>query len=81
MLHSIAFIVGFLALTGCNASGQKQSTEYPLPNAASLPHRIAKSPDGTMWFTEQTGQRIGRIGGRPGRSSSSRCDPAAIQSA
>jgi virginiamycin B lyase len=60
MFQSIAF-AGFLALAGCGATGNA-ITEYPLPNAASLPHRIAKGPDGNMYFTEQTGQRIGRIG-------------------
>jgi virginiamycin B lyase len=60
MLQSIALLAAFLALAGCNATG-KAATEYALPNAASLPHRIAKGPDGNMWFTEQTGQRIGRI--------------------
>jgi streptogramin lyase len=61
MLHLIAFLAGFLALTGCTATG-KAITEYALPNAGSLPHLIARAPDGNMWFTEQTGRRIGRIG-------------------
>ncbi len=35
--------------------------EYPLPQSGSLPYHIAKGPDGNLWFTEQTGHRIGRI--------------------
>lgn len=60
MLHSIALLAGLSALLGFNAPSPV--TEYPLPSGAGLPHRIAKGPDGNMWFTEQTGQRIGRIG-------------------
>jgi virginiamycin B lyase len=60
MLRSIALLAGFFAFAGCSASA-KAIMEYALPNGASLPHRIAKGTDGNMWFTEQTGHRIGRI--------------------
>jgi streptogramin lyase len=60
MHRSIVLLAGFFAFAGCNAAG-KAIAEYALPNNGSLPHRIAKGPDGNMWFTEQTGQRIGRI--------------------
>ncbi len=60
MRRSIALLIGFFAFAGCNASA-KPIAEYALPHGSSLPHRIAKGPDGYMWFTEQTGQRIGRI--------------------
>ena len=36
-------------------------TEFPLPNAGSLPNGIAAGPDGNVWFTEYSGNRIGRI--------------------
>jgi hypothetical protein len=36
-------------------------TEYPLPTAGSFPIGITGGPDGAVWFTEQTGNRIGRI--------------------
>jgi streptogramin lyase len=49
MLQSIAFLAALIS-------------EYALPSGVGLPHRIAKGPDGNMWFTEQTGQHIGRIG-------------------
>ena len=36
-------------------------TEYPLPNPGSGPTTIALAPDGTLWFTESAGNRIGRM--------------------
>jgi streptogramin lyase len=36
-------------------------TEFPLPNALRYPAGIAASPDGALWFTEQGGNKIGRI--------------------
>ena len=41
------------------ASGQ--ITEFALPNPNSGPTTIAIAPDGTLWFTEATGNRIGRM--------------------
>lgn len=35
--------------------------EYPLPTAGSGPTTLAIAPDGTVWFTESAGNRIGRI--------------------
>src|SRR5687768_12656809 len=36
-------------------------TEYPLPNPGSGPTTVALAPDGTVWFTEGAGNRIGRM--------------------
>jgi streptogramin lyase len=36
-------------------------TEFSLPNPRSGPTTIAIAPDGTLWFTEGTGNRIGRM--------------------
>jgi virginiamycin B lyase len=36
-------------------------SEYPIPTAASNPSGIATGPDGALWFTEQAGNKIGRI--------------------
>ncbi len=38
-----------------------QVTEHALPHANSGPTTIALAPDGTLWFTESTGNRIGRM--------------------
>lgn len=35
--------------------------EFPLPNASSSPSGITAGPDGALWFTEEDGNRIGRI--------------------
>lgn len=36
-------------------------TEYPIPTAASYPYDIAVASDGTIWFTEANGNKIGRL--------------------
>ena len=36
-------------------------TNYPLPIANSGPVGITAGPDGNLWFTERTGNRIGKI--------------------
>jgi virginiamycin B lyase len=36
-------------------------TEYPVPTSGSLPNGIAAGPDGAVWFTEEFGNKIGRI--------------------
>jgi len=36
-------------------------TEFALPHPASGPTTIALAPDGTVWFTESNGNRIGRM--------------------
>jgi virginiamycin B lyase len=36
-------------------------TDYPLPNPRSGPTTIALAADGTLWFTEGSGNRIGRM--------------------
>jgi streptogramin lyase len=35
--------------------------QYALPTARSCPEGIATGPDGALWFTEEAGQKIGRI--------------------
>jgi streptogramin lyase len=36
-------------------------TEFPITTADSTPCGITGGPDGNLWFTEQSGNRIGRI--------------------
>ena len=45
---------------------RRQSTgviinEYAIPTASSQPYEITLGPDGALWFTENTGNKIGRI--------------------
>jgi virginiamycin B lyase len=36
-------------------------TEFAIPTAASHPYGITTGPDGNLWFTESTGNNVGRI--------------------
>jgi virginiamycin B lyase len=36
-------------------------TEFPVPTAVSQPAGITLGPDGAIWFTEENGNKIGRI--------------------
>src|SRR5689334_25314910 len=36
-------------------------TEFPLPNPNSGPTTVSVAPDGRLWFTESSGNRIGRM--------------------
>ena len=36
-------------------------TEFPVPTASSDPFGITLGPDGKMWFTEDAGNKIGKI--------------------
>jgi sugar lactone lactonase YvrE len=38
-----------------------QIREYPTPNSNSTPNYITSGPDGALWFTETTVNKIGRI--------------------
>jgi virginiamycin B lyase len=53
----IALLAAFLLPTAASA----QVTEFTVPTAASGPNRIAAGPDGALWFTETTANKIGRI--------------------
>lgn len=38
-----------------------QITEYTIPTPNSVPFIIAVGPDNALWFTENAGNKIGRI--------------------
>jgi virginiamycin B lyase len=44
-----------------NAAPQFVFIGFPLPHAGSQPNEIIVGPDGNLWFTEISGNRIGRI--------------------
>jgi virginiamycin B lyase len=67
-------LLGIVALTGVAGAQQRwlsaadrnlvtdgMVTEFPLPNPGSGPTTIAIAQDGTLWFTESSGNRIGRM--------------------
>jgi virginiamycin B lyase len=49
-------IAGLLAPAGASAM-----TEYKVPTLSSNPAGITVGPDGALWFTEENGNKIGRI--------------------
>jgi virginiamycin B lyase len=36
-------------------------TEFVVPSAGAYPVQITAGPGGTLWFTEEFGNRIGRL--------------------
>src|SRR5215470_13726277 len=54
-------LVIFLAVSGERAGAAPAITEFPVPTAASMPFFIIDGPDGNLWFTEQQGNKIGRV--------------------
>ena len=53
---------GLLLILCSAASAQYTITEYSTGlTAGSYPYGIAAGPDGALWFTEYSGNRIGRI--------------------
>ena len=51
--------VGLVRTSVSTATGEV--TEFALPHPASGPTTIALAPDGTVWFTQSNGNRIGRM--------------------
>ncbi len=47
-------------------------TEYPMPTVDSHPYGVTAGPDGNMWFTEGSGQKVAKLvlNGRSGASQS-----------
>ena len=43
------------------SAGAPLIIEFPIPTAASAPRGITAGPDGNLWFTEASGNNIGRI--------------------
>jgi streptogramin lyase len=58
-------VVGLLAALLLPAPASAAITEFPIPTAASDPFGITPGPDGALWFTEEDGNKIGRITSGP----------------
>src|ERR1700722_1414596 len=55
-----------IILSGMGAGTAKQAlaqtfAEFPITTASSSPRSVTTGPDGALWFTEQSGNKIGRI--------------------
>ena len=55
-----AFILLFLFFVSSPVVGQL-ITEFPLPAENSYPQSITAGPNGNLWFTEYSGNKIGRL--------------------
>src|SRR6185312_16019385 len=51
----------FLHSVPATSTSAGSLSEFRIPTPNSLPIAMAKGSDGNFWFTEQTGNRIGRI--------------------
>jgi virginiamycin B lyase len=61
---SAMFALGLGAITALAApapAAAQTITEYAVPTAGSAPTGIAAGPDGALWFTELSGNKIGRM--------------------
>ena len=60
---SSVLVAAWLLSLPAIALGQPQIAigGYPVPTAGSYPGGITAGPDGALWFTEFSGNKIGRI--------------------
>jgi len=49
------------ALLASTAATAVTVTEFPIPTLNSGPYDIVSGPDGNLWFTEDSENKIGRI--------------------
>jgi virginiamycin B lyase len=54
-------IVLLAAVSVANRALAQTISEFPVPTTSSGPFVITTGPDGALWFTEATGNKIGRI--------------------
>src|SRR5438445_526268 len=57
----LVFLLSLLAAPLGPAAASGRVTEFPVPTPGSVPAGIAAGPDGALWFTESSGNQIGRI--------------------
>ena len=60
-LLTLGALLAPLALAGGAWAAPAPITEFAIPTASSSPWAIAPGPDGNLWFTEESGNKIGRI--------------------
>ena len=61
ILFPVLLVVLLALPAAVNAAAVGVVTEFPLPSSSAQPGMIAKGPDGNLWFTEQGGDKVGRI--------------------
>jgi streptogramin lyase len=57
------FLVSLLGVGAATPSAQAslRGKQFPIPTANNSPQGIAAGPDGVLWFTEEFGNKIGRV--------------------
>jgi virginiamycin B lyase len=61
MKHSLKATALLWLLLAAPAAAAPTVTEFPIPTAASQPQDIVLGPDGKLWFTENSLNKIGRV--------------------
>jgi streptogramin lyase len=61
ILTALLLATAALAAAPALSAAAPTLTEYPVPKESGGPWGIAQGPDGNMWFTEKSGDAIGRI--------------------
>jgi virginiamycin B lyase len=54
-------LIAAVVLLGCGPVRAQAVTEFPVPTVNAALAAITAGPDGALWFTETTGNKIGRI--------------------
>src|SRR5262245_61055452 len=54
-------VVASFVLLEAVVAGAQTITEFTIPTTDSHPEGITVGPDGALWFTEFSGQKIGRV--------------------
>jgi len=64
-LKTLPLLLLLLLIPGASAVAAPTVTEFPIPfestDPAPMPEGIVMGPDGNIWFTEQGGDKIGRV--------------------
>ena len=58
---SLQMIIVALAVAVSTSAMAVTITEFPIPTASSAPRGITAGPDGKLWFTEESGDKIATI--------------------
>src|SRR5206468_4397493 len=54
-------VIGFVAAAAAATGAPPPIAEFAVPTSNSAPRGITAAPDGNLWFTEEAGNKIGRI--------------------
>ena len=58
---NICFTERSASKVGCMPVGGGSIVEYPTPTPSATPSKMSLGPDGRLWFTEQSGNKIGQL--------------------